>query len=626
MIIIGVALAAFVLGDFINPRKYSRKSMVNIGVVDGVDIPSIEFNKKVEDDMEMRRQNSGNQSLTPSESYSVRQSVWQEMVSNIILGDQYHQLGVVVSVDELDDQIRGNEPHEYIVQNFKDPQTGKFNPATVTRFLQNFNNLEPEMQKRYLMLESMIKTDRLHTKYNDLISQGYYTPDLLAKDDYLDKNKKAKIRLVGIKYATIPDSTVTASNEDYKAYYDKHKQDYEQDAAVDIDYVTFPLTPSPEDRQKLAESVEQIYQQFKTASDVPDFVNAVSDTRYDSTWHKQGTLPVQIDSVMFNSPVGTFYGSYIENDVYHIAKLVDVQMRPDSMRASNILISYQGARGAQQITRTKEEAKKLADSIYTALIVRPAEYNDMVLKYSDDPTARKNMGDLDWFPDGKMIYQFNEACLEGKVGDIVMTETPFGYHVIKITGKQPLQKKVRVAMIDRSIQPSNETDQATYLKANEFVSKYNTLSAFEKGVLDQGQDKRTADKVGPLSNNIPGVNDPRQIIRWAFNNKTKKGDVSQVFDMGDAYVVATVKETYKKGLAQLSEVRERIKPLVLREKKAGIAQPFNASVDTLSDITFGSYNMPLFGPEMEVIGVIFSMKPGEVSKPLQGNQAVYVIA
>jgi len=644
MIIVGVALASFVLGDFLNPRKYSRRRMVNIGVVDGTDIAGTDFNKKVEEDLEMRRQNAGNQSISPAEQYSVRQSVWQEMVSTIILGEQYNKLGLVVSTDELDDQIRGNEPHEYIVQNFKDPQTGKFNPATVTRFLQNFNNLDPEVQKRYLMLESMIKADRLHTKYNDLISMGYGIPDLFAKDDYMDKNRKAKLRLVGVKYATIPDSTVTASNEDYEAYYDKHKADFEQDASADIDYIIFPLTASPEDRQKIAEQVDQITQQFRTTKDIPNFVNAVSDNKYDSTWHKEGTLPVQIDSVMFHSPVGTVYGPYIDNDVYYIARLVDVQMRPDSMRASNILIAYQGARGAQDITRTREQAKQQADSIYTALKARPSEFTAMVLKYSDDPSAKQNGGDLDWFPDGKMIYQFNQACLEGQVGDIVRAETPFGYHIIKITGKKPLEKVVRVAMIDRAIQPSNETDQAIYLKANEFVSRHPTLSAFEKGVLDEGLDKRSADKVEPLSNNIAGVDDPRQIIRWIYNDKTQKGDVSPVFDMGNAYVVAAVRELYEKGIAPLSEVRERVTPLVLREIKATkligqmkealaagddlyrLAQKFNTTVDTLSDLTFGSYNIPKFGPELDVIGWIFSMKPGEVSPPLKGTQAVYVVA
>jgi peptidyl-prolyl cis-trans isomerase D len=644
MIIVGVALASFVLGDFINPRKYSRRQVVNVGVIDGTDISGQEFNQKVEDNMELRRQNAGKESITPSEAFSIRQSVWQEMVSDILLGKQYDKLDINVSVDELDDQIRGNDPHQYIVQNFKDPQTGQFNPSTVTQFLQNFNNVDPQIQKRYLMLEKMIKTDRLRTKFNNLIIKGYYTPTLFAKDDYIDKNRKARIHIVALRYTTIPDSSVTASENDYKNYYEKHKKEFEQEASIDIDYVIFPVTPSDEDRQQIAKTVDDIYNQFKTAPDVANFVNAVSDNRYDSTWQKTGKLPVRIDSIMFNSPAGTFYGPYIEDDIYHIAKLVDIQMRPDSIKASHILISYQGARSSENVTRTKEDAKRLADSIYSAVKSTPSFFIRLALKYSDDPSVKQNNGNLDWFPDGMMVYEFNEACLKGKVGDIVTAETPFGYHVIEITGKLESVKKVRVAMIDRAITPSSETYQQTYLKANEFVSRNNTLAAFQKAVLDLGLDKRSSDKLTQMSNTIPGVDNPRQIISWGFNGKTQKGDVSQVFDMGNSYVVAALKATYTKGIAPLIVVRERIRPLVLREKKAEVllgrlkesytlgedltrlAQQFNTKVDSIPEITFGAFNIPGYGPELDIIGRIFSMKTGEVAGPIKGNQAVYIIA
>jgi peptidyl-prolyl cis-trans isomerase D len=644
MIIVGIALASFVLGDFINPKKYSRRQSSNIGIIDGTNIPGMEFNQKVEENMEIRRQNSGSQSITPSESFNIRQSVWQELVTDIIMGEQYDKLDVNVSLDELDDQIRGNDPHQYIVQNFKDPQTGQFNPATVTKFLQNFNNVDPQVQKRYILLEKMIKSDRLRTKYNNLIIKGYYTPTVFAKDDYSDKNRKAVVRIVGLKYSTIPDSAVTASESDYKNFYEKHKNEYEQDPMVDIDYVVFPITPSDIDREQIAKTVNDIYNQFQIAPDVANFVNAVSDNRYDSTWHKKGTLPVRIDSLMFTSTVGTFYGPYIEDDIYHMVKLVDVQMRPDSMKASHILITYQGARGAENVTRTKEDAQRLTDSIYAAVKATPSAFLQLTLKYSDDPSAKQNNGNLDWFPDGMMIYEFNQACLKGNVGDIVRAETPFGFHVIEITGKQESNEKVRIAMIDRSIVPSSETYQQTYLKANDFVTRNNSLDAFQKAVLDLGLDKRTSDKLTPLSNSIPGVDNPRQVVGWAFNGNTRKGDVSPVFDMGNSYVVAALKAEYTKGIAPLDVVRERIKPLVLREKKAEVllgrlkdsyspgenlirlAQKFNTTVDTSIEITYGSFNIPGFGPDLEVIGKIFSMRPGEVSNPLKGNMAVYVIA
>ena len=158
IIIIGVALASFILGDFLNPRKSKlAQQSVNIGVVDGVEITGKEFNNKVEENLEVQRQNSQSENVTSEQAFSIRQSVWDELVSGIIMGKQYDRLGLGVSVDELDDQIRGPEPHSYIMQNFRDPNTGTYDPQTVTNFLQNFNQLDPSIQQRYMMLEKMIR-------------------------------------------------------------------------------------------------------------------------------------------------------------------------------------------------------------------------------------------------------------------------------------------------------------------------------------------------------------------------------------------------------------------------------------------------------------------------------------
>jgi len=314
VVIIGVALAAFILGDFLKPGQGGNKKLLNIGVIDGQDISGRDFSIKVEESLEMRRQNQ-QQNLTAQETFSVRQSIWDEMVSDIILGEQYDKLGVKVSVDELDDQIRGNEPHQYIVQNFTDPQTGTFDPQAVTNFLQNFNQVDASVQERYLMLENMIKEDRQRTKYNNLVSKGYYTPNAFAEEDYVIKNRKAKYHFVAPKYTSIPDSLIVLSDKDYQDYYEENKNNYKQEASVDIDYIIYEFKPSLDDRKNIDKEFGELYQEMQVTDNVINFVNANSDRRYDSTWINEGTFAVEIDSVVFNSPVGTVYGPYIENSV-----------------------------------------------------------------------------------------------------------------------------------------------------------------------------------------------------------------------------------------------------------------------------------------------------------------------
>ncbi|HOW24234.1 MAG TPA: SurA N-terminal domain-containing protein [Bacteroidales bacterium] len=646
IIIIGVALASFILGDFLNPRKSKlAQQSVNIGVVDGVEITGKEFNNKVEENLEVQRQNSQSENVTSEQAFSIRQSVWDELVSGIIMGKQYDRLGLGVSVDELDDQIRGPEPHSYIMQNFRDPNTGTYDPQTVTNFLQNFNQLDPSIQQRYMMLEKMIKDDRARTKYNNLVGLGYYVPTVFAQKDYEEKNTRATVRITGLKYTSMPDTAVSLTEADYQKYYDEHRGEFKQEPSVDLDYVVFEVLPSMEDRKVQADEITKAYKDFQNALNIPSFVNSYSDVRYDSSWFGQGKLPVRIDSTMFNSPVGTFYPPYLENDTYYMARLMDVQMRSDSLRASHVLIAYQGAQGAaESITRTKEQADRKADSLMNVVKNAVERFSFYAREFSDDPSAEQNGGDLDWFADGAMVPAFNKAVLDGKVGDIVKAETPFGYHIIYITGKKDPVKKVRVALVTRKVEPSKETYQQVFLTASDFATRNNTREEFDRAVVDQGLNKRTADNQGIMSNSIPGIEFPRQILFWAFNEKTEEGNVSQVYDMGKSCVVALLKKRYEKGDATLEAVKTRIEPLVKREKKAEIligrvqqavnqskdistiARQLNAKVDTLQNINFGSTNLPAgYGPEKDVIGRIFAMNQGQTEGPIKGTQGVYVV-
>jgi parvulin-like peptidyl-prolyl isomerase len=302
--------------------------------------------------------------------------------------------------------------------------------------------------------------------------------------------------------------------------------------------VVFDVVPSAEDRQQTREAVNQIYTDFRNTSDYATFVNSTSDTRYDSTWYKKGQLPVMIDSLLFSSPVGTFVPPYEDNNAWHIARLMDIQNRPDSMKAEHILIAYKGAyRAAESTTRTKEEAERLADSLLNVLRADNTKLKALATSLSDDGSAKDNNGDLGWFEDGSMVYQFNEAVLNGKIGDLVKVSTPFGFHVIKITGKQEPVKKIRVAIIERAIVPSSKTFQDVYTKASTFAGEHNSQAKFDAAVTDEGLNKRSAPNLKEMGNSIPGIDNPREIVRWAF---TKGLNLAfPVFDVR-AYVVAVL--------------------------------------------------------------------------------------
>jgi peptidyl-prolyl cis-trans isomerase D len=637
IIIIGFALLAFVVGSFTGKNHQASNF---VGEINGDKIRGADFSAKVEEATEMRKQMSGHANVPAAESFQIRESVWNQMVSTLIMQKQYDKLGIDVSKDEMDDMITGKNPHQYIVQNFTDPKTGKFDPKSVKQFVDNLDKVDPAMRQRFLMIEKQIRDSRLAEKYQNLIANAYYVPKAFAKKEYLARNEHVSLSTIGLRYETVPDKQITLTDADYQKYYDDNKNRFEQEASRDLDYVVYDVKPSVEDMNAINAETAKIYTEFQQTKDIPNFVNTNSDARYDSAWMKKGSLPVRLDSLAFKAAPGTFIAPFIENDMYTMAKIVDVQSRPDSLKASHILLTFEGSQAGGK--RTKEVARKLADSILMAVKQDPKKLLLLAMRYSDDPSAKSNLGDLGWFNDGSMVPVFNNACVNGKVGDIVLVESQFGYHIIDITAKTPLVKKVRMAIVVRKVEAGNETFAKAFSEASAFAGDNINTEAFEKAVTAKGLNKRTMERIRPNDGQLPGLDNAREVIRWAFTKKTELGNVSQVFDCTGKYVVATLKMIREKGIAPLEQIKNDIKSLVMRDKKAEVllakmdkvaaskdfgqmAKTLASKIDTIQNITFASPNLPFYGREPAVVGTSFGMQKGQISKPIKGEVAVFLI-
>ncbi len=639
VIIIGVALAAFVLGDFARGGGGSRD--INIGEVAGEEITIMDFNAKAEQNIDNKLQQQKTDRLSLDEQFRVKDETFKQMVFRIIMDKEYEEIGLTVTPEELFDLVQGSNPHPLIVQYFSDPNTGKFDRNLIIQYLQNMENMPEQAKQQWYQFEKYIKDDRYRSKFNNLLVKGYYVPAALARLTFEEDNNKADIDYIAATYKSLSDSLFVPSENDYKEYYTAHKEAYKQEATRDIKYVVFDVKPSNTDLDMAANEARQIYREFATASDVMRFVKVNSENNYDSTWFGQGQLPVQIDSVMFNSPVGTVVEPYLENNVFHVARLVAESMRPDSMKASHILIAYQGAYQADsKITRLKVSAKSLADSLLAVLKKSPKEMAKLATQFSTDPSAATNSGDLGWFADGQMVPAFNEAALITPVNEFAIAETPFGFHVIEVTGKKPLVKKVRVAIIDREVLPSNETYQGIFANASKLASENKTLEQYNNYVRTENLNPREMPRLTEMSNRIPGLVNPRQIVQWAFKETTAVGDVSPVFDLEDMFVVAVVTKAIQKGYPALDEVKPNIELLVLNELKgkhlvkqltayngdlARAETEMNLNPVNVSPFFFSSRNLKGFGAENKVIGSVFGLPDGKVSQPIIGNAGVFMV-
>lgn len=638
--IIGVALAAFVLGDLFKSGGRGRQN-IPVAVVNGEEITYPDFNRQAEQNLENQRQRSRTGDLSDRQRFTVRQQTYEQMVREILMEEKYDELGIQVTTEELYELVQGKNPHQVILNNFTDPNTNRFDPAMVRQFLANLDQMEKAQRQQWFALEEYIRDDRKFQKFQNLITKAYYVPDSLAKLNYQETGMTANVDYFGIKYQTIADDEVEVTDADYKNYYEENKYRFKnENEQRNLDYVVFDVTASEEDVAAIEEQVNELDEEFKTIPlhEVPRFVNSVSDQSYDSSWKSRGDLPARIESNMFNGETGEKVGPYVENEKYHIAKLIETTMRPDSMKASHILITYQGANRAQNVVRSRPEAQSFSDSLFNVLKNNPNRFEELAKEYSDGPTGAKG-GDLGWFADGAMAYNFNEAVVNNDKGDVVTAETAFGYHIIKVTGKKDPVKKVRVAQIVREITPSSQTYQDVYMQASSFAGENKTLEQFEAAIEEQGLNKRSTGFFDKNKYAIPGITQPRQIVRWAFDEETEMGQASSVFEDEEKFIVAALTDTRPAGYIPVEDAKEQIEPLVRREKKAEViiakiedkagnlnakAMGLGAEIKHYDNLRFNGRNLKGFGPESKVIARVFNLDERESSEPIQGDMAMYV--
>jgi parvulin-like peptidyl-prolyl isomerase len=325
-----------------------------------------------------------------------------------------------------------------------------------------------------------------------------------------------------------------------------------------------------------------------------------------------------------------------------MAKLIDMQERPDSMKGSQILLAFAGT-GNENIKRTKEEAKVKIDSLMMALKKNPLSFAEAARKYSDYPTAKEDGGDLKWFKDGDPNFDpFFKAGMELKPNEMKVVETRIGYSLFLLAEKSAPAKKIKAAVLTRAIVPSNQTFQDTYMKASTFAGQNKTPEAFEKAAGTKGLQKRSAPGVRSMDSYVMGLPSAREMVRWAYAENTKVGEVSPVFDLSGKYGIAILKAVSEKGEQKLADIKPRIEQSVKNMKKidimadkikkemattkdiAALATKMNAKLDT-SLVTFSGFSRSNIGREPELVGKLFTSKQGELLGPLTGNYAAYLV-
>src|SRR5690242_4464513 len=643
--LIAISLISFILMDSMSSRRggslFGNNNTTTIGVVNGQKININTFNDRVKE-VEQQYGNAGS-----SQNNQIMESVWNQMVGEKVVEDQFDKLGITFTPEEMSSIMFSDQAPPQLKQAFTDKQTGQYDINQAQQWWAQIKKDQNEQQRNAVISQIIdpMRLNALYSKYTSMIAGSMYQPKWLLKEQSEEKNQFAKISYVAIPYTMVSDSSVKVTDQDIEAYLQEHKNEFKQEPGVMLSYVSFNAAANAQDSAKIFKSLEDLKPQFATDSNAKFFLGRNSSAiPYSDAYIPQSQIQSSKKDSIIALPNGGVIGPYEDNGNYVLAKKIDTKVLPDSIKCRHILLGTINPQ-TQQPLMDDSTAHRLADSIATA-IKNGANFDSLDIKYSTDEAAKQQNGvmtfDLQTIQSDNFAKPFGDFLLNDKGETKKVVKTQFGWHYIEILDKKNYQPSYKIAYMAKEIAPSDETINNANTEAIKLSGYAKDEKSFNDYVAKNGLKK--VDVPTEIKENdyqVGQLNDARPVVRWAFD--AKEGQVSDPFSIGDQFVVAIVDKRLKKGLTDVSLVRPQVEPIIINKKKADIitkklnnpstleaaAAAYNVQVQTTGDDSTLTFNTPIIngiGHEPKVEGAVFyKAYQSKVSPPIAGNSGVFVI-
>ena len=642
IIIIALALFSFILADVIRNGGFSsEKSLTTVAIVNGETLTRDIFMKQVE----LTQRNLGENGTTAQ----AMNMVWDRELRNVLQQQQYDALGLTAQKEQLEESLRmglASNP------TFQDAD-GVFSSLKVQEYIANVKATNPTAYQQWLDYENNLKSGALQTTYYNMIKAGMRSTLSEGEQEYRYQNDKINMQYVYVPYTSIPDTDVSVTDSEIEAYIRKNAADYEQTPQVDVQFVSFSEAPSDadiadaettitsllKDREVYNSNINatEILKGLENTQDYQNFINDNSDVPFQDRYFFKSDIPEAIAEDLFATPLNGIYGPYKLGNNNNISKVIGITQMPDSVQSRHILIRYQGSfRASDAITRSKEDAKAMADSIAGVLKRNKNKFEALAKTLSDDKSNSDNGGDLGYSGPGKLTKDFNDFIFDNKTGTLGVVETEFGFHVVEVQEQKNKQKAMKFATISKEIEASEKTLNEVFANASRFevAAQKGDFSQIAK---TQELALKPVNKIGALDATIPGVGNNRSIVNWAFGEDVSVGDVKR-FSILDGYVVVQLTRKSPKGLMSIAEASSLVMPKLRNAYKAkqimatisgddldAIASSQGITVQNATAITMAAPTIPGAGAEPEVVGAAFAKAAGETTSLIAGEKGVFKV-
>ncbi|WP_185866529.1 SurA N-terminal domain-containing protein [Blattabacterium cuenoti] len=642
--LIGIAILAFILDPNVLFKFFTEKSSI-IGKVNGENISIKEYVNCFQFLKQFRQGESDSH---------LKKETWNLLIHEKLLNQQAVKLGIQNTRKDFLEAISKQSIYSYIPElqdNF-----GKLDLKKFQLYLKNLENTSPvshpqiEIEKNIWSYEkNSIPKRILAKKYVEMLMYGLNTSSIEGELNYKEKNFFSIIDYIFIPYSEIEHkyNMFLIGKNEIENFIKKHKFLYKRENLRSLSFAICRSEPSLEDEKNMKNKMEKLFHKFKSTNKNYTFVLTKSEKPFDSNFYLKNHLPPILQNfVVNNNKIGSMFGPIKENHTYIMAKIIGKKMISDSVLSSHILISHKDAIRSSN-KRNKKEAEVIAQKVYKILQKDPSRFEELVRKKSDDLiNAKKYQGSLGWlkYNEQNSIGKFNIFDSENRKNMIGITETQFGYHIIKIDEKSIPKPAYQFAVIVKTLIPSKETEDKLYSRIRKFFekNKNHKLNTFINNARKEGYEtiflkyiRSTQWDIDDLKTEID-----KEIIDWSFDKNRKEGD-SHIFSTSNKdYIIVYLSKIQKEGFS-IPEIKNNLIPFLKREKinrllsnmekkkfftrnLEEIASYFSKKIIKNCKINFydsmvNDYNEP------KVVGYASSLRLYETSKPILGEKGVFFV-
>ena len=588
-VLIAVALLSFIIDPSTLQSVSSMSSKYDVGEIDGKSISYTDFQAEIEKITAISEMNGspvqGEEALA-----MVRQQAWQQFINDYLFIPSAKAAGFNVGEEEMYQLLSGEMLSGILMQMFQ----GQLDKELLMDIEAQVEADETGRMK--LFWDNLLETvysEQFYAKYQSLFAKSSFNNALAVAEQIKGNNTTFDVDFVVVPFIFAQDSTIVVSDKEIKDYYNAHKDNFKQIASRDIEYIVIDIVPSADDVTAANNAIAAVYDEFVAAENMKTFLLSKSERQLEKRWYKEGdlkALSAEVDAFVAAGRTGDVSPIFQNGNSFYAVKIMETAQVPEQVQ---VKYTQAGVEGAEE-----------------ALAAAGEEW----------------ISQMDGFEDLMTTPKGQTVTINGILFQVVDT-------------KDVVAKK-RVAILEKTAQPSDATRSACYAKANSVASKAGgKLEGFKKAVEEDGLYAHPYNRMPESANRLGSVEHTKEVTRWAF--EAKVGQVSGIISIDNKYyVVAALKGIHKEGYAPVEEVAARIQPVLYQEKAAAkktaevtekingltdlaaVAEALGTTVSSKEDVTFASFTST--GLDNKFIGAASVAEVGALNGPLQGNTGVYV--